>query len=247
MFNEDIITRSLFLDIETVPIAPDYEALPEPFQKCWEKKMRFKIEEGALPEELYAQLAGVPAEFAKIICISCGVVRFEEYSEGRRAPKAYIRSFTNENEKDILQSFFKALEKHFQPDKKYQQKFICGHNIREFDIPFICRRTVILQLLPLPEPLQLFGKRPWEIKHLLDTMEFWKFGDYKTFTSLELLAHALGIPSPKNDLDGSQVAHVYWREKDLQRIKNYCEQDVKTTMQVALRLAGLDLIESSAS
>jgi DNA polymerase elongation subunit (family B) len=243
MFNQDIITRSLFLDIETAPIAPDYQTLPQSFQKCWEKKMRAKIEAGELPERLYQQLAGIPAEFAKIICLSCGVVRFEESDKGERIPKAHIRSFIDENEKDILQSFFKVLEKHFQLDKNSQQKFICGHNIREFDIPFICRRTVILQLLPLPEPLQLFGKKPWEVKHLLDTMEFWKFGDNKAFTSLELLAHALGIPSPKSDLDGSQIAQVYWRERDLERIKNYCEQDVKTTMQLALRLAGLELID----
>ncbi|MCS6903855.1 MAG: ribonuclease H-like domain-containing protein [Bacteroidia bacterium] len=237
MLTQEILSRCLFLDIETVPIAPEYSALTEPMQKCWEKKVRTKIQEGHLPQTLYDQMAGISAEFAKIICISCGVIQFPKEKNGI-APKVRILSFTHEDEKELILSFWQVINRHFK--NASSSKYICGHNIKEFDIPFICRRAVIHQLLPLPTPLQLFGKRPWEVQHLLDTMEFWKFGDNKAFTSLELLALALGIPSPKNDLDGSQIAQVYWQEQDIKRIKNYCEQDVKTTIQVALRLAGLN-------
>lgn len=222
----------LFIDIETVPCAPDYGFLTEALQNEWVRKVKtFKnIMEGEdTPATLYMERAGVFSEFAKVVCISFGSFYFQD-----GIWKLRLKSIVNDDEKKLLEEFCEMITRF---NTKYSELRFCGHNIREFDIPFLCRRMLI-NGMGLPECMQLSGKKPWEITHI-DTMELWKFGDYKNFTSLSLLATVLGIPSPKDDMDGSMVAPVYWKEKDLMRIAKYCMQDVLTSAKVFLKLKGV--------
>jgi 3'-5' exonuclease len=216
------LDKVLFIDIETVPEHPDFSMVSEETQHLFEEKTKYQRKDDFSTEEFYDR-AGIWAEFGKIVCISVGFLTFKNEERQLR-----IRSFYGE-EADLLKDFSQLVETYFSTS----EHFICGHNIKEFDLPFIGRRMLIHNL-PLPEPLRLYGKRPWEIKHL-DTLELWKFGDYKHYTSLKLLTHVLGIPSPKNDIDGSQVKEVYYKEKDLKRIVAYCEQDVIAVAQVLLK------------
>jgi predicted PolB exonuclease-like 3'-5' exonuclease len=176
----------------------------------------------------YLDRAGIFAEFGKIVCISVGVVYRDKESKELRVR---LKSFADEDEKQLLSKFAQLLNQYYT---NLNRQYLCGHNIKEFDVPYICRRMVIHQL-ELPAMLDVTGKKPWETKHLLDTMELWKFGDRKSFTSLKLLAAALGFPSPKDDIDGSQVGRVFWEEKDLDRIAHYCEKDVLATVQLLRR------------
>jgi DNA polymerase elongation subunit (family B) len=152
-------------------------------------------------------------------------------------PSLRLKSFSGE-EKELLEEFNNLLNTHYD---RLDDHHLCGHNIKEFDVPFLCRRSVI-HGLDLPRLLNISGKKPWQVSHLLDTMELWRFGDYKNYTSLALLAGTLGIPSPKDDIDGSMVGHVYWQEDDIERIITYCEKDVITVAQVVMKFAGMDLI-----
>ncbi|MCB9202414.1 MAG: 3'-5' exonuclease [Flavobacteriales bacterium] len=208
----------LFLDIETVPQAKKWDDLDERTKKLWDKKTQHQRDENILPEEFYYERAGILAEFGKIICISCGIIVASN--------KLKITSFYSHNESKTLTGFNDLLTS----DYFSNQIILCAHNGKEFDFPYISRRMIINQI-ELPNPLKNFGKKPWEIPHI-DTMELWKFGDFKNFTSLDLLANSFGIESPKNDIDGSQVAEVYYKENDLERIKNYCESDVLTLANV---------------
>ncbi|CAM4158513.1 3'-5' exonuclease [Zobellia roscoffensis] len=221
----------LFLDIETVPEEPSFEALNDEKKELWEQKSRYQRKDEFTAEEFYER-AGIWAEFGKIVCISVGYFRVNGETKTFRTT-----SFYGEEDK-LLKEFKNLLNGHFSSPKH----LLCGHNAKEFDFPYIARRMII-HGIELPYKLNLFGKKPWEIPHL-DTMELWKFGDYKNFTSLKLLANILGIPSPKQDIDGSMVREVYYNEKDLDRIVTYCELDVVTTAQVFLRLRGDELIES---
>ncbi|MDT8308627.1 MAG: 3'-5' exonuclease [Bacteroidales bacterium] len=219
--------KILFLDIETVPALPDFNALDETFQQLWIKKAAIiSRDSNNTPEELYSR-AGIYAEFGKIICISAGMINDRTLR---------IKSFASKNEKEILVSFSSMLTAHFNEENHY----LCAHNGKEFDFPYICRRLLI-NGLPLPSVLQISGKKPWEIRHL-DTMEMWKFGDYKNYTSLELLAAAFGIATPKDDIQGSEVYSVYWKDDDLDRIVIYCQKDVVTIAQLYLRYMGKAMI-----
>ncbi len=222
----------LFIDIETVPCEADYSDLSEGLQKEWKRKAKFiKADNDADtdPAALFADKAGVYSEFAKVVCIGFGSLHKHENSWQIR-----LKSLTNDNEKVLLRDFCDMLERfaNYHPDFRF-----CGHNIKEFDIPFLCRRLII-NAMPLPASMQLSARKPWEVSHL-DTLELWRFGDYKHYTSLVLLAEVLGIPSPKDDLDGSMVAPVFWKEKNLPRIAKYCLQDVLTTAKVFLKLKGI--------
>jgi uncharacterized protein YprB with RNaseH-like and TPR domain len=222
----------LFLDIETVPESSSFNELSEEKQLLWEQKSKYQRKEEFTPEEFYNR-AGIWAEFGKIICISVG------YFVEKGGDKNFrVTSFYG-NEITLLNDFKKLLQEHFNQAKH----LLCGHNGKEFDFPYIARRMLI-NGIKLPYKLDLFGKKPWEIPHL-DTMELWKFGDYKHYTSLKLMANVLGIPSPKDDMDGSMVREVYYEENDLDRIVIYCELDVVTTAQVFLRLRGEDLLTDS--
>ncbi len=222
----------LFLDIETVPETAHFNDLEDDKKELWDQKSKYQRKEEFTAEEFYER-AGIWAEFGKVICISVGYFNF----------KGDIRTFRTTTfhgeESNLLKEFKNLLNSHFSSTKH----LLCGHNAKEFDFPYIARRMII-HGIELPYKLNLFGKKPWEIPHL-DTMELWKFGDYKHFTSLKLLANILGIPSPKDDIDGSQVRHVYYEENNLDRIITYCEKDVVTTAQVFLKLRGDDLLEDS--
>jgi uncharacterized protein YprB with RNaseH-like and TPR domain len=221
----------LFIDIETVPFYPDYAQLPEPWQVLWNKKAdTLRKNEDETAQSLYGR-AGIYAEFGKIICISVG---FLSWTDGKQSFR--MKSFAGDDEKVLLSDFANLLRKHYaRPEHR-----MCGHNIKEFDIPFIARRMIINDV-KLPNMLDIAGKKPWEIPHL-DTMELWKFGDYKSYTSLVLLSASLGIPTPKDDIDGSMVAHVYYIEKNLPRIVTYCQKDVFTVAQVLRRFRGEALL-----
>ena len=223
--------KVLFLDIETVSGYPDYSEMPEPWQKLWSDKTRFQRKEDVTAEEFYPQRAGILAEFGKIVCISCGYL----HQEGKQM-EFRVTSFYGDDETILLQEFAELINKHFNTP----QHFLCGHNSKEFDFPYIARRMLILGV-EIPLTLNLAGKKPWEVQHL-DTMELWKFGDYKNFTSLKLLAALFNIPTPKDDIDGSQVGSVYYKENDLERIKVYCEKDTLTVAQLVLRFQGLPII-----
>ena len=219
----------LFLDIETVPVEENFNLLDEEMKQLWEQKTQYQRKEEYTPEDFYER-AGIWAEFGKIICISVGHFIIKGDIRHFR-----VTSFFGE-EKKILHDFSNLLNNHFsQP-----QHMLCGHNAKEFDLPFIARRMII-NALPIPNKLNLFGKKPWEIPHL-DTLELWKFGDYKHFTSLKLLTKVLGIPSPKGDIDGSQVAQVFYVQKDIDRIVTYCEKDTIAVAQIFLRLRREDLL-----
>ena len=223
----------LFLDIETVPQFSSYNELPDDWKQLWDTKSNSlsKYHEGQNNESLYPR-AGIYAEFGKIVCISCGVLQGNASQR-----KIVIKSFSGDDEKLLLQQFNEMLNKWATGE----QKFLCAHNGKEFDFPYLCRRMII-NSLPVPGILNISGKKPWEVNHF-DTLELWKFGDYKSFTSLNLLAHTLAIKTPKDDIDGSMVWEVYWKEKNLQRIVTYCQKDVVTVAQILLRMNGEALIK----
>lgn len=221
----------LVLDIETVPQYATFDEVPDIWKEFWKKKMQRDIKEGLTPDELYHR-AGIYAEFGKIICICAGY--FFETGEGLQFK---VKAFYGDDEKKLLADFSDAVNKGFGTD----EHLLCGHNSKEFDFPYIARRCLI-NGLPIPYLLDNAGKKPWEVQ-LLDTMDMWKFGDYKNFTSLNLLAALFGIESPKDDIDGSQVWSTYWIDKDLERIKNYCMKDVVTDAQLLLKFKGMELLK----
>jgi len=230
---EQIKTKNiLFLDIETVPIKENFKDLSAPFQKLWEEKTVWQRKDDVSPSDFYKLKAGVMAEFAKIICISVGYLFVEKGENHFR-----IKSFYGDKENQILTDFNSLLNTEFNKN----QHQLCAHNGKEFDFPFIARRTLI-NGLKLPNLLDIAGEKPWEINHL-DTMELWRFGDYKNYTSIKLLAALFDIPTPKDDIDGSQVAGVYYQEKDLERIKKYCQKDALMVAQLLLRYKGEKIIK----
>ncbi len=222
----------LFLDIETVPEKENFEDLDDAKKELWDQKSRYQRKDDYTPEEFYDR-AGIWAEFGTIVCISVGYFSLNGDSKTFR-----VTSFQGDEVK-LLKEFKNLLNSHFNQPKH----LLCAHNGKEFDFPYIARRMII-HGISLPYKLDLFGKKPWEVPHL-DTMELWKFGDYKHYTSLKLMAHILGIPSPKEDIDGSMVRDVFYEEKDIDRIVNYCELDVVTTAQAFLKMRNDDLLNDS--
>lgn len=227
------LEKVLFLDIETAAQQPDFEHLSEDYKKHWTQKSGFLSKEDETPEELYHK-AGIYAEFGKIICISVGFIAFKE---GRKQLR--IKSYYGHDEKELLVSFFDLLNEHFNTPNH----LLCAHNGKEFDFPYIARRALV-NGLKLPVTLDLAGKKPWEVQHL-DTLHLWKFGDFKHYTSLSLLTTIFDIPTPKDDIDGSMVNEVYWKEKDLDRIVIYCQKDVVALTQLFLRFRNDSLIDEN--
>lgn len=213
----------LFLDIETVPEFENWKDLSKETQELFDKKTQYQRKEKVTAEEFYDR-AGIWAEFGKIICITVGY-----FVEIKKKKQLRLTSFFGDDESKVLVDFKELLDKHFN-DKN---NVLCAHNGKEFDFPFIARRMIIHQI-QLPKKLNLFGKKPWEVPHL-DTLDLWKFGDYKHYTSLKLLTSILGIPSPKDDIDGSEVADVYYKQKNIDRIVSYCEKDTIAVAQIILR------------
>ena len=227
------LDQLLLLDIETTPAMADFSELPEQVQGLWLEKISKTLPDSADGTGDYANKAGIFAEFGKVICISAGFFTLENDHYQLR-----IKSFYDDDERVVLGGFLELVNKFYAKHPRFQ---FAGHNIKEFDIPYICRRSVIHQL-SLPQPLLLHGFKPWEIP-MLDTMQLWRFGDYKSYTSLKLLTTILGIPTPKDDIDGSMVASVYWKEKDLPRIATYCQKDVAAVAQLMLRFKGVPLLK----
>lgn len=233
------LDQVLFLDIETVSEQDNYDSLDADLQKYWElKASRFNSARDAewtheIAASLYEQRAAIFAEFGRVIVISVAVLYLRDSHWHLRA-----KSFREESEEELLRAFSHLLNEY--ADKHPGNFYLCGHNIKEFDIPYLCRRMIINRI-PLPGLLNMSGKKPWETP-LLDTMEMWKFGDFKNYTSLALLAHILGVPGPKEDMNGADVGRVYWKENDILRIAQYCEKDVATVAQIMLRFQGKELI-----
>jgi len=228
-----ILENLLLIDIETVPQQPSFDLLNEDWKKLWEEKTIRSLPDFTSAAEFYPQRAGVMAEFAKIVCISIGY-----FTKTGNALQLRLKSFFGDDEKKLLQDFITTVN---QMEAKNNKWSFAGHNIKEFDIPFICRRLLI-NGLRIPVYLDFQNMKPWDT-NTVDTFQFWRFGDYKNYTSLKLLAAALGVPSPKDDIDGSMVAEVYWNEKNLQRIATYCQKDVVTTGNIILRFKNMELLK----
>jgi 3'-5' exonuclease len=226
MLEQYDLNNLMVLDIETVPQYSSYDQLPEHMKKLWDHKTQYQRKEETA-EEFYER-AGIWAEFGKIICISVGIFT-KSSASGLR-----VKSFSSHDEKELLIKFADLLRS--QPSNL----ILCAHNGKEFDFPYICRRMLI-NGVQMPPQLEISGKKPWEVNHL-DTMELWKFGDYKSYTSLSLLTAIFDIPTPKDDIDGSMVGHVYWAENNLERIATYCQKDVIATAQLLRRYRGEELI-----
>lgn len=262
MYNQEQICRVLFLDIETARNTKYYEELSEGMQKMWEHKAKSidPKDDSLSPAEKYYDKAAIYAEFGRVICISCGFIYEKEEELFFR-----VKSFYGKDEKKILEEFKNFLDTKTgkidgygnlidksgkrifdnngnKVSKERLLHYIAAHNGKEFDIPYMCRRYLVNQIA-LPQMLEIRGKKPWEILHLIDTMEMWKFGDNKNFTKLELLCNVFDIPTPKDDIDGSQVGKVFWEEENYDRIATYCEKDVIATAQLMLKYNLMPLIK----
>ncbi|MBV9987886.1 MAG: ribonuclease H-like domain-containing protein [Chitinophagaceae bacterium] len=233
-----MLNELLLLDIETIPQMEAFEKLDPDWQSLFREKLSKTVPEGQGDPETYSKKAGILAEFGKIICISTAV--FHKDGTGRLGLKH--QNIYGHDEVEILRSFTDFCDRMHLNCPGFQ---FAGHNIREFDIPYICRRMLINRL-PLPHYLQLHDKKPWELK-MFDTMNWWKFGDYKNYTSLNLLAKALGVPGSKDDMNGSMVQEVYYRQQDLPKIARYCEKDVIVTANIILRFMNLPLLQEEAT
>jgi len=230
MLNKIKAESLLFIDIETVSGQDSFETLSPKLQELWEKKSNYFRSEEESAADVY-QRAGIYAEFGKIVCISTGMIA---QKDGIR--KFIAKSFYGDDEKRLLEDFADMLTRFCtKPNRN-----LCAHNGKEFDFPYIARRMLI-NGVKLPEVLDIAGKKPWEVQ-FVDTMELWKFGDYKHYTSLALLCEVFNIPTPKDDIDGSMVGEVYWKEKDIERIAIYCEKDILATAQLFLKYQGQELI-----
>jgi DNA polymerase elongation subunit (family B) len=225
----------LFIDIETVAATDDYTKLDERLKTQWARKANFfKRDRDISDEDLYHERAGIYAEFGKIICIAVG--KYLDHESGELGLKTKV--YSGHDEKALLTEFKSMLEKTDSATLRF-----CAHNGKEFDYPYLCRRMLI-NGMPLPSALNLSGRKPWDVQHL-DTLELWKFGDYKHYTSLDLLSAVFEIPSSKNGIDGSQVNYVYHQEKDLLKICEYCRGDVIVLAQLFLKLRGYPLINEA--
>lgn len=231
MLKQYKLEHILFLDIETVPIARRFKELPKVFQTLFEEKTHAQLKDNQNLEDFYEERAGLLAEFSKIICISVGIIDSQKSSV-----KFRIKSFYEKDEKELLLNFSKLLNKKFSHTKTY----LCAHNGKEFDFPFMARRMLINNI-HIPEVLDIAEKKPWEIKHL-DTLDLWRFGDYKHYTSLNLLANLFGISTPKDDISGKEVKYVYWDDNDINRIVKYCQKDTLTVAQLFLKYKGEEII-----
>jgi len=231
MLNNIQLDNILFLDIETVPETEHFSDLDSDFQELFAQKTQYQRKEDVSAEEFYER-AGIWAEFGKIICISVG------YFTQKNGERQFRVTTFQGDEARVLLDFSNLINNHFN----LPQHLMCGHNVKEFDFPFIARRMLI-HGIKIPDKLNLMGKKPWEVPHL-DTLELWKFGDYKHFTSLKLLTKVLGVPSPKDDIDGSEVAKVFYKDKDIDRIATYCEKDVIAVAQIILKLRLQKLLTS---
>ncbi|TAF67748.1 MAG: 3'-5' exonuclease [Cytophagales bacterium] len=236
MFSDKELSNILFLDIETARSHYQLNELSEGMQKMWEHKAQMMDKDSEqTPQEKYKDKAAIFAEFGRVVCISVALIHFVN-----NEPHLKLKSYYGENENEILLQFKELLDQKLDP-KKYPNLQLAAHNGKEFDYPYLCRRLLINQI-QLPKILQIQNKKPWEVQ-LLDTMEMWKFGDKKNFTKLELLCHIFDIPSPKDNIDGSQVGEYFWERKEYKTIAQYCEKDVVATAQLIMKYSLKPLIK----
>lgn len=230
---EDLIV----IDIETASLSASFNLMEGKWQELWEEKTIRILPEGLTAGEFYPQRAGVMAEFSKIVCISIGYFIREQHLKIR------VKSFYGDDEKKILADFLQTISKIESFNNNW---CFAGHNIKEFDIPFICRRLLVNNMR-IPPYLDFQNMKPWET-NIVDTFQYWRFGDYKNFTSLKLLAAAMGVPSSKDDIDGSMVGELYHsgnaeeKEINMKRIAVYCQKDVVTTANIILRFKNAPII-----
>lgn len=223
----------LIIDIETVSQKKEFAELSADWQKLWEEKTKYSLPENIAVDEYYPQRAGIMAEFAKVVCISMAY-----FKKSGNEYQLRVKSVYGHDEKKLLQDFIATVNQLEAANNKWS---FTGHNIKEFDIPFLCRRFVV-NGLSIPNYLDFQNMKPWET-NMVDTFQYWRFGDYKHFTSLKLLAAALNVPSPKDDIDGSMVGDVYWKENNLDRIVTYCQKDVVTVANIILRFKHMSLLK----
>ncbi len=223
----------LIIDIETVSSHKDFETMSAEWQHLWEEKVIRSLPDDCSFAEYYPQRAGIMAEFGKVVCISIGYFKKDKGSHQFR-----VKSIFGDDEKVLLKDFVNTVD---QLEAVHNRWSFTGHNIKEFDIPYLCRRLLV-NGLPIPTYLDFQNMKPWET-NMIDTFQYWRFGDYKNYTSLKLLAAALNVPSPKDDIDGSMVGKVYWEEKNLQRIATYCQKDIVTVANIILRFKNLPILE----
>lgn len=232
------LNQLLIIDIETVSQYPGFECMDDSWKQLWQEKVMKILPAGVSAAEFYLQRAGVMAEFAKIICISVGWLKQDE-----SGVDMFLRSFFGNDEHELLSKFIVAMN---ERNEGLNDWCFVGHNIKEFDIPFICRRLLV-HGLPIPNYLDFQNKKPWET-NLIDTFQYWRFGDYKNYTSLKLLSAVLQVPSSKEDIDGSMVGALYWasdpveQQNNVHRIVAYCQQDVVATGNILLRFKGMSLL-----
>lgn len=229
------IDSMLLIDIETVSQYSDFNAMPVVWKKLWSDKIDRLLTIDETPELFYPKRAAIMAEFGKIICISAGY-----FINDNGKLRLRVKSFYGHDEKVLLQNVIASFSQ-WQNSKKVSA--FCGHNIKEFDVPYLCRRMLV-NGIPIPSYLDFQSMKPWDT-NIIDTLQLWKFGDFKNYTSLNLLATCMNIPSPKDDIDGSQVGQVYWQENDISRIANYCQKDVVTVAQLILKFKQMPLLEET--
>lgn len=236
MFDKKFLSKLIFIDIETVAKTAKYDELPENFKKLWSERceyLRHQFEDNADKDDaqLWEYKAGLHAEYNKVICVSFGRLHFKE--EGTIFN---VKSIYGDNEAEVIGKVFMALDQLYS---KYPQLLLCGHNLKNFDFPILCKKAVINNK-PIPKALQVHDKKPWE-SPLFDTMDVWGFGSWKEgIVNLKTICASLDIPTPKDDIDGSEVNGVYWKENDLERIVKYCEKDVVALARIMLRLSDID-------
>lgn len=226
------VENLFFIDIETVSVSENFSQLTDDWKDLWTEKIAKALPENITPEQYYPMRAGIMAEFAKVVCISIAYIKTENGVMQLRT-----KSFYSENEKELLEKFIDTVCQMQSLNSKW---CFTGHNIKEFDIPFLCRR-ILVNNISIPACFNFQAMKPWDVP-VLDTLHLWRFGDYKHYISLKLLAATLGVPSPKGDINGSQVGEVYWKEKDLERIAIYCQKDVATVANIILRFKNLPLL-----
>lgn len=228
------IEKVLFLDIETVPQFESYGSLNSADKELWDNKaLHLKKTDFDTAESLYPR-AGIYAEFGKIVCISVGWFVIENNKKNFK-----VKSFFGDDEAFLLLKFRELLMNQYNKSSH----LLCAHNGKEFDFPYLCRR-MLLNKIKIPDILNIGGKKPWEVQHL-DTMDMWRFGDYKSYTPLKLLTHIFNIPSPKDEIDGSDVWHVYWKDKDLKKIAKYCQKDVVAVARLILAFKNESVLNDS--
>lgn len=225
----------LLIDIETVCSVASYQQLPERMQLLWNKKANSlrKVDDDTSNADFFFQRGAIYSEFGKVVCIAFGAYFWNEKDE----MSFKVKSFSGDDELRLLLEFKTLIEKY-----PSNELVLCAHNGKEFDFPYLCRRMLINNI-PIPKVLQIAGKKPWEILHQ-DTMELWKFGDYKSYTSLDLMAAVFDLPGSKGEMSGDQVSRVYYEEKALEKISRYCREDVVVLGQLYLKLNSIPAVEA---